>query len=212
MSYFQVNIDAWVRKNTYNYYKDYDDPYFNFTVNVDVSNLYHKAKSNNLSFFLSCLHTSLVAANRIENFKMRIEEGKLIQYDIINGGSTVLYDDGSFGFAYYSFKEDIFDFVRGGMAEIEERKKTKSFLPNEKGDHSNLIYFSSIPWFSFTSTKHANHHTINKSIPRISFGKYFKHNDVLLMPMSIEANHAIMDGYHFSLFLEEFDKTISSLN
>ena len=209
MNYSEVNIDTWARKNTYNWYRNYDDPYFNFTVNVEISKLHKRAKEKSLSFFLCCLHTSLVAANKVENFKMRIEEGKLIQYNTINGGSTVLYDDGSFGFAYYNYYDELTEFVREGMAEIEKRKKTKSFLPNEKGDHSNLIYFSSIPWFSFTSTKHANHHTINNSIPRISFGKYFKQDEKLMMPVSIEANHAIMDGYHIGLFLEEFEKAVT---
>ena len=211
MGYTEVNIETWARKNTYNWYKNYDDPYFNFTVNVDVTRLYDFIKRTSSSFFLGSLHVCLTAANRVENFRMRTIEDKLVLYDVIHGGSTILYDDGSFGFAYYDFHQDLKTFVENGMNEIEERKRTKSFVPNEKGDHSNLIYFSSIPWFTFTSTKHANHHTINTSIPRISFGKYFKQEDKLLMPLSIEANHAIMDGYHIGLFLEEFSKINNSI-
>ncbi len=201
----KVNIETWFRKNSYLFFKDFDDPYFNFTTNLKINSLLSDSKSSNKSFFLSTVHLCLKIANSIENFRMRFFENELVLFDHIDGDSTVLYEDESFGFAYYDYVEDLEEFTQNSLQEIEKRKKDKSFVPNENGPKSNLIYFSSIPWFSFTSTKHAQHHTINKSIPRISFGKYFTQDEKVLLPMSIEANHAIMDGYHFGLFFEKFE-------
>lgn len=204
-NYKKVDIESWARKNTYKFYKDFDDPYFNFTSNLKVSGLYKEAKENNYSFFLLTMWYCLKAANSIHNFKLRIENEDLIIYDKIDGGSTVLYDDDSFGFAYYNYTSVKRDFIEKSQLEIEKRKEEKSFIPNMDGQMSNLIYFSSIPWFSFSSTKHAQDKSINRSIPRITIGKYYELNGNLLLPMSVEANHALMDGLHLGQFFQAFE-------
>jgi chloramphenicol O-acetyltransferase type A len=198
-----INIDDWSRKNTYNFYKGFDDPYFNFTTNLNVTGLLHSAKLREESFFLSVLHCALTVANEIENFKIRSQSDNLFLFDQIDGGSTLLYDDESFGFGYYDYHKDRSEFIHFAQAEIENRKSKKSFEPS--AEKINLIYFSSIPWFSFTSTKHAQHHTVNNSIPRITFGKYFEQGEDVLMPMNIEVNHAIMDGLHLGIFFSKFE-------
>ena len=202
-----INVESWARKNSYLFYKDFDDPYFNFTVNLDVSGVLNHCKSSGESFFLNILHLSLKVANGIENFRIRQNGDSLLLFDHIDGGSTILFDDNSFGFGYYDYYVDREEFIHFAQAEIDLRKKLKNFDPS--GDKINLIYFSSIPWISFTSTKHAQHHTINSSIPRITFGKYFKQSDKVLMPMNVEANHAIMDGLHLGTFLQEFESLSS---
>lgn len=204
-SYSIVDIDSWPRKNSYLFFKDFDDPYFNFTVNLQIDGLLDLSRSEGSSFFLNMLHLCLAIANDIKNFRMRFEDDKLVLFDRIDGGSTVLYDDESFGFAYYKYYPDRKKFIQEASNEIQKRKSTKGFEPNLEGQKSNLIYFSSIPWFTFTSTKHAQNNTVNKSIPRITTGKYFVQDGKTLLPMSIEANHAIMDGYHMGLFFQQFE-------
>ena len=204
-AYTIVDIDTWSRRNSYLFFKDFDDPYFNFTVNVQIDRLLNLSKKEGSSFFLNVLYQSLKVANTINNFKMRYKDDRLVLYDRIDGGSTVLYEDESFGFAYYKYYPDRLHFIQEADKEIKKRKKLKGFEPNLDGQNNNLIYFSSIPWFSFTSTKHAQHHTINKSIPRITTGKYFSRNNKILLPISIEANHAIMDGYHLGIFFQQFE-------
>jgi chloramphenicol O-acetyltransferase type A len=41
------------------------------------------------------------------------------------------------------------------------------------------------------------------SIPRFAWGKYFKENDTLKMPLSVQGHHAIMDGIHMGRFYEK---------
>jgi len=205
LGYSIINIDSWARKNAYLFYKDFDDPYFNFTVNVDITSLLKRCKTANESFFLNTIYLALSVANTIDNFKIRFNENELVIHDSIDGGSTLLYDDESFGFGYYNFDTDRETFILNAQKEIDYRKSTKSFEPNEDQGKNNLIYFSSVPWMTFTSTKHAQHNSINKSIPRITIGKYFNLKDQIMMPVNVEANHALMDGYHLGLFFERFE-------
>ena len=153
------------------------------------------------------IYICLEAANAVENFKMRWHDNGIKIYDTIHGGSTILYDDESFGFAYYTYEKDQDKFLNTSGAIIDKLKANKTFNPSS--DNDDLIYFSSLPWFSFTSFKHAQDKSINNSIPRITFGKYIKSDTSILLPINIEVNHAFMDGYHLGLFFQELEKVIT---
>lgn len=199
-----VNIDNWVRKSTYGYYRDFQDPFFNVTAPVDITGLVAKCKKENLSLSLSLIYNTLQAANEISNFRMRFDGAGLKIYDKIEAGSTILFEDESFGFAYYSNEEDIYTFNNEAQREIEKLKANRAFNPSD--DRDDLIYFSSLPWISFTGLKHAQDPKVNGSIPKISFGKYYTVNDKVLIPTNVEVNHAIMDGLHLGKFFQKFEE------
>ena len=35
----EFDVENWNRKNQFNFFKEYEDPFFNLTANVDVTNL-----------------------------------------------------------------------------------------------------------------------------------------------------------------------------
>ena len=42
--------------------------------------------------------------------------------------------------------------------------------------------------------------------PRIVYGKFIKEGDRLLMPVAIQANHALVDGRHIGKFYQAFEE------
>ena len=76
MSFREISIDSWIRKSQYHFFKDYDNPYFNITSNVDVSALKLFCDSNNLSFFISSIYCSLKACNETEPFRTRFKKAE----------------------------------------------------------------------------------------------------------------------------------------
>jgi len=203
-----VDIETWPRKTTYEFFKDYEDPFFNFTGNIDVTSVYRFCKSNDLSFSLTTLYYSLVAANEIREFRIRMMDGRLVEFDKIHGTQTILNDDETFSFAYYEMKSDVFEFNRAGREATAKYKKLKTF--DVESDRLDMIYYSVIPWVSFTSFKHAGRHDKSQTVPRIVFGKIFDEGGRKLMPLSVEANHAIMDGYHVGQFFIRFQERVNA--
>lgn len=200
--YTELDIKKWPRKTTYEFFKDYEDPFFNFTANIDVSSVYRFCKKNDLAVSLTLLYYSLVTANEIREFRIRLVEGRLVEFDRIHATQTILNDDETFSFAYFEMKDDVFDFNRSGKAAREKYKALKTF--EVESDRSDLIYYSVIPWVSFTSFKHASRLIKSQTVPRIVFGKLFADSNRMLMPLSVEANHTIMDGFHVGNFLHAF--------
>jgi len=207
--YTDLDIEKWPRKATYEFFKDYEDPFFNFAANIDVSSVYRFCKKNNLKFSLVSLYYSLVAANEIREFKIRLVDGKLVEFDRIHATQTILNDDETFSFAYFEMKDDVFEFNRLGKEAREKYKALKTF--DVESDRFDLIYYSVIPWVSFTSFKHASRLDKGQTIPRVVFGKVFTNNGRMLMPLSVEANHTIMDGFHVGKFFTRFQEVLDSV-
>ena len=207
--YTELDIDNWPRKATYEFFKDYEDPFFNFTANVDVTLVYGFCKERGLSFSLTALYYSVVAANEIREFRIRLVDGRLVEFDRIHPTQTILNDDETFSFAYFEMQDDVSEFNRNGRAALEKYRALKSF--DVEADRLDLIYYSVIPWVSFTSFKHASRLDKTQTVPRIVFGKIFDSGDRKLRPLSVEANHTIMDGFHVGKFFNRFQEILDSV-
>ena len=204
----EFNIEKWPRKATYEFFKDYEDPFFNFTGNIDVTSAYRFCKEYGLAVSLMLLYYSLVTANEILEFRIRLVDGRFVEFDRIHATQTILNEDETFSFAYFEMKDDVFEFNRSGKAALAKYKSLKTF-DVESGRH-DLVYYSVIPWVSFTSFKHASRLDKLQTIPRIVFGKILFDRERMLVPLSVEANHIIMDGFHVGKFFNRFQDVLNS--
>jgi len=198
----RIEIDNWNRKEQYNFFSKFSEPFFGVTVNVNCTKAYSKAKEKQVSFFLYYLYRALKAANKIDNFKYRIIENQLYEFNTVNASPTINRPNGTFGFAYMDFEEDETIFYKNALLEIEKVQNSNNLLPAVSGE--NVIHFSAIPWIDFTSISHARNFSYPDSCPKISFGKMTETLGVKSMPASIHGHHALMDGYHIGKFVDLF--------
>jgi len=205
----KVDIDTWARKTTYEFFRDYEDPFFNITTNLDVTHLYRFCKDNDVAFSLAALFLSLQTANEIREFRLRMIDEAVVEFDRVEATQTILNDDETFSFCYFESKDDIFEFDRAGKASREKYKALKTF--DVEADRIDLIYYSAIPWISFTSFKHASRQNNRQTVPRMVFGKIFDDGPARKMPFSVEVHHALMDGIHVGKFFELFQKKLNSV-
>lgn len=205
--YCEIDFENWERRATFEFFKDYKDPFFNMAANLDVSRLYRFCKKNGFPFSIAALYFSIATANEIREFRFRMIGEKIVEFDRIEATQTVLNDDNSFSFCYFPMKATLEEFVLSGLKSREKYRQLKSF--DVEKDRIDLIYYSVIPWISFTSFKHANSGDHRQTVPRMVFGKMFEDRDRRLIPFSVEVHHALMDGYHvgryFNLFQEKLD-------
>jgi len=98
---------------------------------------------------------------------------------------------------------------RLGLETINHIKTNPVFEPHSEKD--DAIYYTVIPWISFTAFEHAKMHNAADSVPRIGFGKYSWQSDKMVMPVSVQVNHALMDGLHVAKYFEKFQDQLNSL-
>ena len=198
-----LDLDNWDRKEHFQFFSQFEEPFFGVCVDVDCTIAYSKAKELGTSFFLYYLHKSLLAVNKTEPFKYRIDtDGKVIVHDVVAASATINRENGTFGFSYMPFDEEYGTFEVTAKAEIERIRSTSSLFPPHSAD--DVIHYSSLPWIKFTSLSHARSFAFKDSVPKISFGKMTEVDGRKTMPVSIHVHHALMDGFHVGLFLERF--------
>ncbi|NNF36239.1 MAG: hypothetical protein HKN68_19200 [Saprospiraceae bacterium] len=195
-----IDIEQWNRKETFNFYLSYDQPCFNITAHIKVNSMLNESRTQNFPLGLLSLYYITVAANQVDAFRLRLENLKPVQYDEIYPGCTILYDDETFGFAYFKYFQDKALFISEGKKVIEQQKKNKTFVP--KASDNGLIHCSIIPWISFTSFSHATSKHGDPSIPKIVIGKIYKKDDESWMPISVEVHHALVDGLQVGKYFE----------
>lgn len=206
----EIDLDNWNRKTTFEFFKDYPDPFFNITANIDVTRLREYCRSNGLAFSLASLFVSQEAANAVPEFRRRIIGENVVEFEIIHATQTVLNDDETFSFCYFEQQPDIFEFDRCGRIAREKYRGIKSF--DVESDRIDLIYYSVIPWVSFTAFKHASRLDNGQSVPRIVFGGIFEDSaGAVKMPVSVEVHHALADGLHVGRYFNGIQERLNSV-
>jgi chloramphenicol O-acetyltransferase type A len=85
-----------------------------FTANMDVTAVGDLCRQNGLVISLTLLYYSLVAANQIREFRIRLVGDRLVEFDRVHATQTILNDDETFSFAYFEMRDDVFEFNRVG--------------------------------------------------------------------------------------------------
>lgn len=204
-----INFENWDRREHYQFFENVDNPQYNICFHLDVTHFKKFVKENNLSFYYSMIYVSTIIMNDMEDFRYKIRDGKVILHNELKPSFTDIASNSElFKIVSMPIENDIATFS------LEAKKKSENqseFFPIKTFAEDELIYFSCLPWISFTSI--SNEIVMNKedSTPRISFGKYFVDNDKLLLPYSIQVNHMLLDGIHIGEFSKKLQQYIDNL-
>ena len=79
---------------------------------------------------------------------------------------------------------------------------------NDDDIKKDLIRHSTIPWTSFTGLLHPTNFDRTESVPKITFGKFSIREGKKYLPVSIEAHHGLVDGFHLAKYLSEFQRQL----
>ena len=204
-----IDMEKYPRKSHFEYFSSLAFPYVGFTANVDVTNPIRFAKERGASSFLAILYVAVKAANAVPQLRQRIIDGRIAEFDYCNVGYTVALPDKTFCNCYTESRMSIEEFFVDAKARQQEAMKHPGFV-NPDEDETGLIFASCIPWLAFTQCVQPAPIPADSN-PRIVFGKYIREGERTLMPLHIQCNHALVDGYHLSEFYRIFQELADQL-
>lgn len=203
-----LDLQTWKRRHHYEYFRQYQQPFFNLCTTIDVTPIYEASQDEPRgSFFLATFFFTLKAANQIEPFRYRLRDDGVVVHDTIHGGSTILRNDETFGFAYFDYRPDFPSFIGSARPVLESARRERGPL-QARADRDDLVHTSVIPWVEFTSFAHARTCPARDSIPKIVFGKHYARSGRRVMPLSVEVHHALVDGLDVGRYLERLQGAI----
>lgn len=123
------------------------------TTLINCTEAYKYCKGYNVPFFLYYLHKSLLAVNQIKEFRYRIENNEVVEYNQISCSITVLRNDETFGFVYINYYPELKTFINEARELIKSEKAASGL--KLKYNLTNLIHYSILPYTNFSSMQHA---------------------------------------------------------
>lgn len=198
-----IDLAQWKRREHFELFSSFDDPMWGITTRIDCTPLYLSSKANGGSFFLHSLHWLMRGVNATEAFRLRIEGDRVAAYDCVGVSPTIARPDGTFGFGYFAYDDDLEAFSREARREMERVIAAPGLAMNADTERADLIYYSALPWFTFTEMKHATSFGgRGNSVPRLTTGKLTREGDRYLLPLSVCVHHGLADGRDIALLLD----------
>lgn len=206
-----IDLENWKRKEHFAFFYKMDYPQYNICMDLDVTNFLAFTKEEGLSFYYSMIYAVTRIANESENFKYRIRDGQVVLHDRVHPSFTEMdksISDDLFKMITVDIEDSIVEFVQ---AAVNVNRNQKSYFDPEKlVGRDDLIYITCIPWISFTHLSHTILLNKDDAIPRISWGKYYRNDDRILLPFSVQVHHALMDGLHVGKYIENLQNYLDN--
>lgn len=209
MLYKHLDIVNWNRREHFSFFNQFDEPFFGIVAEIDCTNACQLCKNNSIPFSLYCHYQAITTVNQIEEFRYRIKNNEIVIFDKIHVTTTIGRDDTTFAFSFIPFTQSMNEFIDLAKIEIDRIKSSSGLGANENTGRLDVIHFSTVPWISFTGVTHPQNLKYKDSIPKITFGKYFRRNERMIMPVSVNAHHGLMDAFHVSQFLQLFEQLMN---
>ena len=204
-----IDLNTYPRKEEFEYFRSLSLPYAGITAEVDVTDLYNFCKREGCSFTLAFLHAAALAADEVPEFRRRILDGQVIEYDECPTSHVEMRADESLCFCVLHHHMPWAEYIN--YAQVEQQKARSGGLFQESEESLSCYFVSIVPWLHYTAMLQPAA-CGDESNPRITWGKYeTDHRNQLVLPLSILANHALVDGIHIARFYANLDKQMSMI-
>ena len=199
MEYRVIDWAEYPRRAHFEYFNGMANPYVGVTVETDVTDFMAACKSNGLPFFLSFLYCAGRAANAVPELRQRVIGGRPAEFVSCDTSHTVMRGDGTYGYCRLNCMQPFAAFLPEALR-LHEQAKTDAAL-DDGADADSLLFISTLPWVHYSALTQPTPSPADSN-PRITWGKYAEAGGRLTMPVTLLANHALVDGAHLGAFYD----------
>ena len=189
-------------------FSDFLTSRYSMTVSVNAQKTYDLAKKENIPFFNLTSACILETINEIPEFKWRIVNGKVVEYEKIHAVSPIMQEDHTIREIEILPARE-FENIFKWSEYVEDKKENiddNQYLAEPiKRDEKPIANLSCIPWLNFDSMTNIIASS-NQIMPVISWGKLVDGK----IPISLTASHVFVFGWHFKLFYEILERYLEN--
>ena len=204
-----IDLDNWPRKQHFELFKNFSQPYFNVCVRLDIQTLYDYCKTNQISFFQAYVYCTLKACYAYEPIMLRINNSKPCLLNTVRASVVELAKNDTFIFSYFNYKNSFKEFTVHAE-QVGEKAKSQPLFSDafaQTEGQADLIHISVLPWLNFSAFSHAFSDGQSLGIPKFVFGQYDKYTGTI--PLAIDVHHSLMDGLHVAKFINTLQTTFN---
>ncbi len=212
-----IDIDAWQRRDNYNFFRDFISSWYAVTTEIDCTEASAKARKEGHSFFLYYLYAVLQAANAIDELRYRKDKlGNVVFHDQVDIITPIAVPGRTFYTVRIPYKDNFKDFYVSAYDLITNIPEDGDPYGAEKtlqeqGDY-DVVHLSAVPKMYFTSITY----TVDKAggaclYPLMTAGKAVHREGRLVFPLSIYVDHSFVDGAHLAAFFNKAEEILKEI-
>ncbi|MGG4496451.1 type A chloramphenicol O-acetyltransferase [Brevibacillus reuszeri] len=210
MKFHRIDLDSWNRKPYFDHYLNQVRCTFSMTANIDLTELLPLLREKKVKLYPAFLYMVTQAVNAHREFRTTYDaEGHLGYWEKMIPSYTFFHqDDQTFSSICTDFIDDFYLFYENYTADMKMYGDNKGIVAKAM-EPPYTFPVSCIPWVSFTGFNLNIFGDGQYLLPIITSGKYFEQEGKTLLPVSLQVHHAVCDGYHASLFMNDLQKWAS---
>lgn len=207
MNFNLIDIKHWSRKPYFEHYLNNVKCTYSMTANIEITDLLYEIKLKNIKLYPTLIYMIATVVNNHKEFRTCFDHsGSLGYWDSMNPSYTIFHKENeTFSSIWTEYNESFPRFYSDYFDDIKNYGNIMKFTP-KLNEPDNTFPVSSIPWVSFTGFNLNVYNEGTYLIPIFTTGKYFKQENKMFIPISIQVHHAICDGYHASRFINEMQE------
>ena len=204
----KIDLADWERTVHYQIFRNYVQPQYCVTFELDITHFLKIIKERNYSFTFSMVFAVSKCANQIREFRYRLVDGNPVIFDQIHTAFTYLNKDtGLFKVVNVEMTNTLEEYVAmAAKKELEQKEYFTAPLEN------NIFQFSAFPWVSYTHISHTDSGNKDQSVPLFDWGKYYKKEEQILLPFSVQVHHSFVDGVHIGRLADGLQWYLNTLS
>lgn len=192
------------RKKHFDFFNAMSYPQFQVTSRIPMDKLNQYIRRYELHFTSAIVYWLTRTALDVAPFRWRIRGDKVVEHYTLDPSFAVPAEGTDvFSFCTVEFDMNWHLFQLRSTTEIKKRMSDPIFEDEEGKD--DFLFMSSFPWVSFTGIQHPVAMPAD-SIPRITWGKIEDRSDGRVLPLSVQAHHALVDGRDMGRFFQTAEK------
>lgn len=198
MEFIPVDLDTWARKEHFEHYFHQVPCTYSMTTKLDITPLI-EAKER---LYPAMLYRIAKAVNQYQEFRMDLgPDGTLGFYTEMHPCYTIFHRDSeTFSNLWTEYTDDYGAFCRAYQQDLEQFGSCKDMMA--KPDVPvNTFPVSMVPWESFEGFNLNLQNGYRYLPPVFTMGKYQRDERGVWLPLSIQVNHAVCDGFHVCRFI-----------
>ena len=202
----EVNPQKTSRGEAFNMWMSSPQPMVTFVKTFNVSRLLKMSHKTGIKFNVLLCWCIGKAANRIEEFYMLPQNGKLFRYDKLALNVIIQNKKGGLSSCDIPFSEDIRQF---NSSYLELTDKASQTCENTSLDDCMVIGTSAMPHTELDCI--INQYSGQYNNPFLAWGRFHKGWLKTTLPISFQFHHTQMDGSHAGKFFANLQEEINRL-
>ncbi len=194
-----IELETWDRAMHYQVFRNIPQPQYCVTFDLDITHFLPKVKEKGYSFTFALVYAVTKCANQIEEFRCRFVDGKPVIFETINTSFTYLKKGTElFKVVNVPMQNSMDEYV--ALAKQTEENQTEFFTASAMGN--DIYQFSPFPWVSYSHISHTDSGKKDNATPLFDWGKFYKKDQRILLPFSVQVHHSFVDGIHIGKLAE----------